>query len=40
MGKGISGFWRKAREKLELVYSWDRDGDRKIEVVGIRDKVE
>ena len=38
--KGISGCWSIAKETLESAYSWDREGDRKTEEVGIGDKVE
>ena len=37
---GTSGGRRVARERSESAYSWDTDGDRKTEEVGIGDKVE
>ena len=40
MVKGIDRDWHIAREISKSAYSWDIDGDRKKEEVGIRDKVE
>ena len=40
VGKGMSGSWHIARERLELEYIWGTYGDGKTEEVGIVDKVE
>ena len=38
--EGVGGCRRIARERSDSAYSWDTDGDRKTEEVGIRDNVE
>ena len=36
MEQGTYGFWYISRERTELEFSWEKDGDGKTEAVGIK----
>ena len=36
--KGVRGCWHIARKRLESLYSWDTEGERKMKAFGIEDK--